>query len=139
MSKRMFSKHEIKALSSNTNVAKTSKLSITFKDAFKRHSVALHASGIPPQEIFRQAGFDLSVIGSETPRNSLKRWNKLVRAKGINSLADARGKNRGRPPNPVFKSNKEKLKYLEAQVAYLKAENAFLAKLRKQRLNYGHS
>ena len=48
---------------------------------------------------------------------------------------NGRGQNGGRPPNPKFKNEKEKLRYLEAQVAYLKAENAFLAKLRKQRLN----
>jgi hypothetical protein len=141
MSKRIFSVHEMRQLSENTNVARVSERSITFKNLFKRHAVARNAEGMPPQEIFRQAGFDLGVIGREQPKRCLKRWNKTARARGVNSLIDSRGKHHkgGRPPKPVFKNEKEKLKYLEAQVAYLKAENAFLAKLRKQRLNYGQA
>lgn len=50
-------------------------------------------------------------------------------------MEETRGKHSkgGRPKIPKFKDEKEKIKYLELQVAYLKAENDFLVKLRAQK------
>ena len=47
-------------------------------------------------------------------------------------LKENRGSGRGggRPPKMKFKNDKEKIKYLEAKIAYMDAENDFLAKLR---------
>jgi len=57
----------------------------------------------------------------------------LFKAKGIEGLrVNARGRlARGRPKTRG--SDADKIKWLEAKVAYLKAENAFLAKLRAAR------
>ena len=47
----------------------------------------------------------------------------------------AAGQSGGRPKSIAGLTDKEKLKRLEAEVAYLKEENRFLAKLRKKSLN----
>lgn len=81
-------------------------------------------------EIFMEAGFDLAVIGNENPKECLKRWRKTFKTKGVAGLLkDKRGKGGGRPRTKNL-TDKEKIEYLEAKVAYLKAENDFLAKLR---------
>ena len=60
----------------------------------------------------------------------MKRWNKTCRATGITRLSiETRGRGGGRP-KAKYQTDKEQIKYLETQVAYLKAENDFLAKLR---------
>jgi len=92
---------------------------------------------LPPIAIFKRAGFDIDVIGRETPKNCLKDWRKIFREKGLQELAvenRGRGKGGGRPKTN-WSNDKEKIKYLETKIAYLKAENDFLAKLRKKSLN----
>ena len=60
-------------------------------------------------------------------------WNKIFRLKGGAKLkVETRGRGGGRPKTKHL-GGEEKIKYLEAQVAYLKAENDFLAKLRAKR------
>lgn len=135
MSIRTFSKEEIRRVSGNKNVARCSERSITYKKEFKTRAVTLHEEGMTPQEIFRQAGFDLNAIGRSTPKECLKRWSKIVRKNGVQSLAEARGRHGGRKPKPKDASDTDKIKRLEAEVAYLKEENRFLAKLRKESLN----
>lgn len=56
----------------------------------------------------------------------------IVQKNGKESLlSDDRGKKAtGRPAKKHFKNDKEKIEYLEAKIAYLDAENDFLAKLR---------
>jgi len=46
-----------------------------------------------------------------------------------------KGNNPKGRPKTNWQNDKEKIKYLETKIAYLKAENDFLAKLRKKSLN----
>lgn len=91
-------------------------------------------AGVPPQEIFTRAGFDICLIGNETPKQSIRRWRKIYKEKGANGLkVDGRGKSkRGGWLKKNWQDDKEKIKYLEAKVVYLKAENDFLVRLRKK-------
>lgn len=137
MSKRIFTQEEITILQQNPNVKQCSEKSISYHKDFKLLALQQYESGLPASAIFKQAGFNLDVIGHKKPKWCLGRWLKVYRVKGIGQLSletRGRGKGGGRPKTN-WSSEKEKLKYLEAQVAYLKAENAFLAKLRKKRLN----
>ena len=138
MSKRIFTHDQIAILLKNKNVVRASEKSITYRNDFKIAAVKRYQEeGLPPSAIFREAGFSPALIGRKTPEWLLKRWRRTFDKKGAAGLEeDNRGRHsKGRPPSLARMSEKEKLKYLEAQVAYLKAENAFLAKLRKQRLN----
>ena len=74
------------------------------------------------------------MIGRDVPTGSLRRWNKVYRTKGIEKLSlENRGRCGGRPPKTKDATEKDKIKRLEAEIAYLKAENDFLAKLRAKR------
>lgn len=137
MSKRTFTQEQISSLLKNKHVVRASEKSITYHSGFKLAAVKRYREGLSPSAIFSEAGFNLALIGRKTPKWLLTRWRKKYDVKGARGLqTDGRGSHGGgRPPSLAGMSEKEKLKYLEAEVAYLKAENAFLAKLRKQRLN----
>ena len=95
----------------------------------------MYQQGIGPQEIFQQAGFNLFVIGRKKPKNLIRDWSKIYREKGIQGLKnETRGKGGGGGRHKSkFQTSEEKIIYLESQIAYLKAENDFLAKLRAKR------
>ena len=137
MSKRIFTQEQIATLLKNNNVARCTEKSITCRKDFKLAAVKRHWEGLSPSAIFREAGFNLAIIGRKTPKWLVTDWRRVFDKKGAAGLQeDNRGRHsQGRPPGLKRMNEKEKLKYLEAQVAYLKAENVFLAKLRKQRLN----
>jgi transposase-like protein len=126
MNKRIFTMEQLKDLQSNKNVAKCSEKQLSFTQEFKLKAVRLRVEErLPVKDIFRQAGFDLNVIGLFTPKDCLKRWGQIYKTKG----------RIGFEPKPIGrpKTRDDKIKRLEAQVAYLKAENDFLAKLRAKR------
>ncbi len=107
---------------------------IKYSSEFKIQAVKQHEEGLTPRTIFKLHCFDLSKISKNIPKYCLARWNKIYREHGL--MEENRGKpskGGGRPKIPKFKDEKEKIKYLELQVAYLKAENDFLVKLRAQK------
>lgn len=133
MSKRIFTKEQIEGLLKNTNVSRCSERSITYSKKFKMNAVKLYKEGLTSTEIFAEAGFDTRIIGRKTPKECLRNWNRIYRTKGLEGLAiETRGRGGGRPKTKNL-TDIEKIKYLEAKVAYLKAENDFLAKLRAKR------
>lgn len=135
MSKRIFTGEQIEQLLSNENVVRVGKTIVYNKD-FKIKAVKLYnEQGLPSNEIFRQAGFDLNVIGKQKPKDCLKNWKEAYKLRGEDGLKlETRGSGGG---GGRFKTKNltgsEKIKCLEAEVAYLKAENDFLAKLRAKR------
>ena len=137
MSKRILTKEQIEALLRNPNVERCSEKSISYQKDFKIRAVKEYQEGLPPPEIFKRAGFNINLVGHETPKRCLHGWIKVFRAKGIKELSiETRGRSKGGGrPKINWLNEKEKIKYLEAEVAYLKEENRFLAKLRKKSLN----
>ena len=131
----MFAPEQIKELLKNKNVLRCSPKAITYHPDFKVRAVKrLCDDGIPAARIFMDAGFDLAVIGAKTPKWRLTDWRRMLRDKGTAGLrkdgrGKAKGKGGGRPKTKNL-TDKEKIEYLEAKVAYLKAENDFLTKLR---------
>jgi len=138
MSKRIFTKEQIETLLQSPNVAGCSEKSISYHKDFKISAVRKYREGLPPSEIFRQAGFGIGMIGHKTPKGCLRRWKKVFRVKGEAGLkTDGREQSKagGRPKSLASLTDEEKLKRLETELAYLKEENRFLAKLRKESLN----
>lgn len=134
MSKRQFTGKQMDELRKNKNVLRCSGKSITYTKDFKLYAINLYDQGQTSSEIFRGAGFDLNVVGRGQPKDCMNRWRKIFRTKGMHGLVEQRGKN-GRAGRPKTKgvTEADRIKRLEAEVAYLKAENSFLAKLRAQR------
>ncbi len=135
MSKRIFNKEQINELLKNKNVAKCSEKSITYSKNFKKTAVKLYnEQGMTSNKIFRQAGLNPKIIGKGSPKDCLKRWRKIYQTKGFEGFTESRGKSKGEGrPKKKNITNENKIKKLEAEVAYLKAENDFLAKLRAKR------
>jgi hypothetical protein len=135
MSKRNLTKEQVEALLKNDHVIKCSNKAITYSKEFKVLAIKQYnEEGLTSKEIFERAGFDLNVIGKDNPKGLLQDWNKKYRDKGIKGLlTETRGKGgKGRPKSKGI-TDKDKIKYLETKVAYLKAENDFLARLRNRK------
>ena len=137
MSKRIFTKEQIKELSKNKNVEKCSEKSITYSKEFKMKAVKqYYEEYLVSKEIFIQAGFELEIIGKDIPKQCLVRWKKKYQNKGEVAFKQenrGRAKGGGRPKKYKNEPDKDKLERLEATVIYLKAENDFLVKLRAKR------
>lgn len=131
MSKRRFTTTQITELSKNKNVAKCSDKSITYDKKFKMLAIKkYHVDGYSPRMIFKEAGFDMELIGKDCPDVCLQRWRTTCRVKGVNRLkTETRGSGGGRPRTKGL-TDADRIKRLEIENAYLKAENDFLAKLR---------
>ena len=125
MSKRIFSSEEQQRLQHNQNVQRCSEKSITYTSEFKKEAVRQYDTGLTSVEIFKQAGFDLNLIGKHQPKECLRRWR-------TNGCTDLRGKHTSQKKINA-NTETDRLKWLEAEVKYLKAENAFLAQLRAKR------
>lgn len=134
MSKRLFTKEQIDILLKNKYVVKCSPKSIGYSHDFKVWAINQWDSGLPASDIFKQAEFDLKIIGEDVPKQCLGRWRTIYKIKGVQGLrSDGRGKTKGlNCGRPKIKniSDAEKIRRLEATVAYLKAEKNFLVKLR---------
>ncbi len=130
-----FTNEEVLELRKNPNVVKCSQKAVTYSKDFKIKAVKqfleeeLYAS-----QIFKKAGFNLALLGKDTPKDRLKSWLRIHKKSGEGGLRiDGRGRNSpGRPKTSDLDGEKQ-LEYYKAQVAYLKAENDFLKQLRAKR------
>ena len=133
MSKRVFTKEQIEELSMNRFVTKCSEKSVTYSTEFKRLVVMRYEEeGLTASEIFLEAGINPEIVGKDVPDSRVCSWRRIVNTKGIDGLKESRGVGYGRPKTKGV-SDADRIEYLETQIAYLKVENAFLAKLRAKR------
>jgi len=130
-----FTNEEILELRNNPNVAKCSQKAITYSKDFKLRAVKQYLDEkMSCPEIFRLAGFNISVLGRNIPKDRISDWKYIYRTHGEAGLStDGRGSNSPGRPRTKGLSEKEKLERLEAEVAYLKSENDFLRRLRAKR------
>ncbi len=135
MNRRKFNEGEIVELSRNVNVIKCSEKAITYSTDFKKLAVKKYLEdGMSPSEIFIEAGFEKFCLDKSVPKDRLKLWRKIYELKGGDGLSvERRGRcSIGRPKTKGI-TEADRIKRLEMEVLYLKAENAFLAKLRAER------
>lgn len=132
MSKRIFTKEQVRLLSENTHVASCSERYIEYRKEFKQGAIKQYFEhNLTPGDIFRMAGFDTKLIGRDTPQKCLGRWRKTFKLKGEIGLSVNKVGRRKKTPKDT--TDKDKIERLEAEVSYLKAENDFLVKLRAKR------
>lgn len=131
MAARVFDPETRAKILQNKNVLKVGETQITYSPDFKVKAVrASLVEGKTPLVIFLEAGFDLNLIGRETPRQCLKEWRAVYRQRGEEGLRnDQRGRHAaGRPAEPE-RTVEEKLRRAEARIRYLEKENELLKKL----------
>ncbi|WP_374076784.1 transposase [Bdellovibrio bacteriovorus] len=122
-------------LEKNPNVLKVTGFNIAYTPTFKIKAVQQLSQGMSYQQIFAEAGIDLSLFGREYARKCLERWKKVVSTSGESGLKKERrgAKATGRPKGQKFKSLEEENAYLRAEVDFLKKLRALEAKLAKKK------
>jgi len=128
MSKKLFTKEEVKILSKNKYVKNISEKAITYTDEFKSIFISENKNGKFPREIFEELGFDINILGIERVRSCGKRWRAAYKKDGVCGLTDTRKLNSGRLSEKEL-SIEEKYERLKAQNNLLKAENELLKKI----------
>lgn len=124
-----FSESQILEIEENANVLHVSERSITYLPSFKLAAVKAYLEGKGPSEIFKEAGFNLSIIGPDIPNGCLQRWRKTYISQGEAGLLEER-RGKGSPGRPIKDLPVEKrLAQAEARIKLLEAENDFLKKL----------
>jgi len=127
----MFNVEQIDELSRNKNVLRCSAKSITYSQTFKLKALKQYfEEGMGPNQIFEEAGFPRDWLGEYRARNCLKQWRSKYKKEGQEALLKENRGGPGRRKRIYHKDDKEKIEYLETKIAYLEAENDFLAKLR---------
>jgi len=121
---RFLTPDQLRELSKNKNVRRCSSKSISYTKEFKTAAVRLYnEEGMSAVEIFRLAGFNLEAMGKRAPNRIMHQWNEALKPK---VRIDIR-----RKLNLSEEANAENnVKRLKARIAYLQAENDFLAKIR---------
>ena len=129
----IFSSEQIAKLKQNPCVFECREKSIHYTLEFKKRALDLYAEGISPNEIWRQAGFNVGIWKKEYCSYTIKDWRRMVRKKGIESLAKLGGIQSDPGHRRAISPENDRVRRLALQVRYLEAENVFLAKLRAKR------
>lgn len=130
MSGRLYDSAARERILRNENVVRVSETTITYSPTFKVQAVRAALAGKPPHLVFVDAGFDLDLIGRETPRRCLTRWRAVYRDRGEDGLHDdQRGRKASGRPLERELTVEDKLRRAEAKIRYLEKENEFLKKL----------
>ncbi len=101
-----------------------------FTTDFKKKALRLKKQGVHPNKIFTDVGIDISNKQRFYATKLINRWRDALNKPKLSS--------ENKESIDMLKSIKKnseskKIEYLEAKVAYLEAENSFLAKLPKKK------
>lgn len=131
MTERVFDPETRAKILRNKNVLKVTESKITYCPDFKIKAVRANlVEGKGPLAIFLEAGFDVDLIGRETPKHCLKDWRAIYRQRGEEGLRqDQRGRHSTGQPAERELTAEEKLRRAEARIRYLEKENELLKKL----------
>ncbi|MCU7198009.1 hypothetical protein [Turicibacter sanguinis] len=125
-----FSEEQQILLSRNTNVKKVSEKSISYSEEFKIQAVKEYHNGKSGTQIFKDAGFDLNMVGKDTTKQSLQRWRRTYSNFGeLGLVGEKRGTHSTGRPKRAERTLGEQLAELQDRNAYLQMENEFLKKL----------
>ena len=121
--RRILTSEQKKALRQNPNVRRCSSKSVRYKKEFKEQAIGLYENdGLSAVEIFERAGFDLDAIGKRKPNQLMNQWRT--------SMRPGEKVKRFKPQLSDEAKAENNINRLKARIAYLEAENDFLAKLR---------
>lgn len=120
MNRKTLTSEQIATLSKNKNVVHCGSKSVMYSKEFKSAALKQYnEGGLSAVEIFQNAGIDLRIIGKRSPNRLMHQWRQAL-------MTDID------KTDPLSHPNNS-LKMLRSQVAYLKAENHFLARLRAEK------
>ena len=129
----IFSSEQIAKLEQNPCVFRCGQRSISYTYEFKKRALDLYSQGIKPDEIWKQADFDIGIWKKNYCKYTLKDWRRMVKKGGLESLTKPSGVQADCGYKRARSPEADRVRRLELQVQYLEKENAFLAKLRAKR------
>ena len=120
MDKQTYTDDQIKKLSKNKSIAHCGSHKVRYAKAFKQSAIEQYNAGLSAVEIFQNARIDLDIIGKRAPNRLMNQWRTALQV------------DLDKKTSPLERPNNS-LEMLRSQVAYLKAENHFLAQLRAKK------
>ncbi len=87
----LFTSEQIAQMKTHPCVWRVTERSIHYTYDFKKRALDLYAQGIKPDDIWRQAGFEVSIWKKNYCRYTLKDWRRLVKRGGLESLTNPSG------------------------------------------------
>lgn len=108
---KCLTENEINELLKSPFIEKVFQNRIIYSNEFKTMALAQYRNGLPPVEIFVNAGINLELVKRKNAVNLLLKWSK----ENVKTSEQ--------------KSLEQQIEELKVQNAYLKAENEFLKKL----------
>ena len=86
MARGMLSSAEMDILQKNPYVEDVNRQRILYTYEFKRFFMEQYLAGKRPVDIFRQAGFDVSMLGEKRIERATARWRAMYAANGMEAL-----------------------------------------------------
>ena len=124
MSHKCYTSSQIEELLRHTWVLSCTEKYLRFTPQFKKDVLDLYEKEyISPKDIFRHFKLPVYITDSILPKDSLKDWKKQFQNAGISGLTWMKKWRKKKEKPPVWMSPPDHIAYLEAQVAYLQAEN----------------
>jgi len=114
----------------NPNVEKITEKHVVYAAEFKVKAVQSYLNGLSPNEIFTNAGINLSFFKAHYTQSYLKKWKKKFLENGKASFfVEKRGSGQGGRPK---KENLDELTYEELQ-AIIEIQKGVIEELKKKR------
>ena len=126
MSNILFDEEQQKQLRANHWVKSVTEKSISFTEDFKVHFINEYNLGKLPKQIFKDAGFDINMLGDKRIEQCTARYKR--QNKRIEGFHDTRANNSGRRIGKEL-SIEEENELLKKQNAKLQQELEFLKKM----------
>ncbi len=135
MGRKTFTETEIKTLLRNPYVSNVNENNISYSTEFKFLFIQEYINGKQPTQIFRDAGFDVKILGSKRIERACARWKESYQngtlgehsaALGRNSLAKSNAapseKTQSAKKHPVtrYHRQEETIKKLRAEILLLR-------------------
>ena len=126
MSNILFDEEQQKQLRTNHWVKSVTEKSISFTEDFKVHFINEYNLGKLPKQIFKDAGFDINMLGDKRIEQCTARYKR--QNKRIEGFHDTRANNSGRRLGKELSIDEEN-ELLKKQNAKLQQELEFLKKM----------
>jgi len=126
MSNKIFTIEEQEKLRVNPYVKNVTDKSITYTEEFREYFINQYKQGKLPKEIFKEAGFDINILGNKRIKSNTNRFKKM--SERIEGFKDTREENSGRPLKHEL-TDEEKIVKLKEENLKLKQQLEFLKKM----------
>ena len=126
MSNKIFSIEEQEKLRVNPYVKNVTDKSITYTEEFREYFINQYKQGKLPKEIYKEAGFDINILGNKRIKSNTNRFKKM--SERIEGFKDSREENSGRPLKHEL-TDEEKIVKLKEENLKLKQQLEFLKKM----------